>query len=184
MRDKLLTTLGEGKVFFPVSKILKESNNKTEAYILFEATQREWITLPPKIIRAAINEGYDIRGFCSNGMKPNSYFQNFRIFKDDNGEVHWLVYRKEINGRQVTYRLVSEDNKDKCLSREELVNFINDGNVVLGTKKLGDKVLITSELITIVNDGSICKNNYGVKRMPSIEEIYAKMGKEKYTIIK
>lgn len=186
MSGTLLQTLGEGKVYFPMGKILRESSNRTEAFILFEATEKQFITLPPKTLRQAIANGYDIRGFASGygncSMLGNSYFRNLRIFNNASSKPQWLVFMKEIVARETFYRLISEDNEEKRMTREELVDFINDGNEVLGTKKLNGKVIITSSIIVRVNGGAVCKNKFAVKKLPRATDLDKMMQAAKNSI--
>lgn len=179
MSEKLLQALGEGKVYFPVGKILRESTNRIDAFVLFEATEKSWVTLPPKILKLAVANGYDIRGFLTNSTQPNSYFRQVRVYSDDDSKSQWLLYKKEIIGRKTVYHMISEDAEERAMSREEIVDFISKGNVVLGTKILGEKVLITAALIVQINNGYVCKNSLSVKRIPRAKELYEMMKKEK-----
>lgn len=150
MNKEMLRVLEKGKVYFPMSKIKRE-NNRLEAFILFEATEKQWIILSPKVLKQAVAEGYDIRGFLNNSAQPNSYFRKMRVCQDDGSEAQWLLYEKEIIGRQTVYHLVSEDNVEQKMTRGELTDLINNGTVVLGVKKLGDRVLISQEIFTQIN---------------------------------
>lgn len=157
--------------YYPIGKLYTDvRDNETEGtkkhvnrYILYDAIGEEFVTIANRKLRKALDEGYDIRGFCGSNIKTTSYYSKIRDIDAvvdglENGEdikPQWLVYRKDIRNLQTTYRLVSEAGEHKVLTKPELMKFCED-NVVIGTRltinKLGQACwAITSSLIVSVN---------------------------------
>lgn len=125
-----------GKIYFPVAKTLL-TNGHIESIIMFEATEEKFIPIRAREVKNGIKNGYDIRGFSGNTLLPTTYYRYIRNAESEgDGKPQWLVYRKDIIKRKAKFRLVSEDNQRLYLTREELIAFLNDGNVVLGTMKV------------------------------------------------
>lgn len=157
--------------YYPIGKLYTDvRDNETDGtkkhvnrYILYDAIGEEFVTIANRKLRKALDDGYDIRGFCGSNIKTTSYYSKIRdidavvdgIANGEDIKPQWLVYRKDIKNLETTYRLVSEAGEHKVLTKAELMKFCED-NVVIGTRqtinKLGQSCwAIASSLIVQVN---------------------------------
>lgn len=116
---------------FPINKV-KGNHGNTMCWILFNTKTEKFITTNTHNMIAAQRAGYPIAGVTERRIKK--FFSGIRYIEDaaNSDKDCRLVFARLVSKSETKCKTVDENCIIRVMTEDEIVNFIRNGNILLG----------------------------------------------------
>ena len=137
---------------YPIGKY--DLDKKRRKYLLYDKQTKQTSIMSAKEI---LNSTEDIRGFNTKGSLRGYYSNIGRIGKEqhNNSIKYYSAIQENVYLDRVTYTVVDRDAIEYELEKKQLVEMIEQGHQIAGTRIVGGVFKVTSLIDTVHKKGGV-----------------------------